>query len=50
MKVISNSRIPESYLLTPNLTVLSNILYFPAHGKSHINNLCFTVKDNNKFY
>ena len=38
MKVISNSRIPESYFLTPHLTVLSNIPCFPTHGKRHINN------------
>ena len=39
-RAISNSRIPESYLLKPNLTVLSHFLYSPTHGKSQINNLC----------
>ena len=49
-KVISNPRIPKSYLLKPNSTVFSNILYFPIHGKNQINILGFTIKDNNKFY
>ena len=48
MKVISNSRIPESYFLTPNLTVLSNIPYFPTHGKRHINNSMLHCKGEEK--
>ena len=50
MKVISNSRIPESYFLTPNLTVLSNIPYFPTHGKRHINNPMLHCKGEEKVY
>ena len=50
MKVISNSRIPESYFLTPNLNVLSDNPYFLTQGKRHINNSMLHCKGEEKVF